>query len=50
MSPTFLYQDGGDIYIYSDNKKIWICKNNGYLYKLATWKLGEFFTIYDILT
>ena len=49
MSPTFLYQEGGDV-IYSNNKKYEFVMNNEYLCKLAICKLGEFFTIYDILT
>ena len=50
MSSTFLYQEGGDIYIYSNNKKYETVMNNEYLCKLAKCKLGEFFIIYDILT
>ena len=50
MSSTFLYQEGLDTYIYSNNKKYENVMNNEYLCKLAICKLGEFFIIYDILT
>ena len=54
MSSTFLHQEGVYIYIYIYIQRITMCPhnkkhenvmNNEYLCKL-----GEFFTIYDILT